>query len=154
MGLFLLKELSILLMHAMIYPMKLLEKPSLVRSEVRKNIQTIWKEFSISILIFIPFSSLDLIEWIDPCTIRILYIICLCWLKPPWFFETILRGSFPRKFSIILVKILHEEFHKEIGLNLEKEEGLVSFGMRSRKYEFMLPPTYFFFIVHLTILHK
>lgn len=53
--------------------------------------------------------------------------------KPPRLGEMILGKSVFNSLFIILVKILYEKVHKEIGLNVEKEEVLVSLGTRARK---------------------
>ena len=49
-----------------------------------------------------------------------------------------------RRVAKILVMILYEELQREIGINLEKEEGKFSLGIRARKVELVNPSTLFF----------
>lgn len=45
--------------------------------------------------------------------------------------------------EMIYVKILKEELQIKIGRNLEKVEGLASFGIKARKEELVQPPNLF-----------
>jgi len=40
--------------------------------------------------------------------------------------------------------ILYQEFHKEMGLNVEKDRGWVFLGRRARKVDFFQPPIFIF----------
>jgi hypothetical protein len=42
---------------------------------------------------------------------------------------------------MILVRILYEELHKEMGWNLEKDVGLASLGIKAKKEELVFPPS-------------
>ena len=66
--------------------------------------------------------------------------------------------SFPSSglilLAIYLARILYEALHNEIGLNLSKEPGFPSLGIRAKKVELMLPPTLAFCWKSLIILKK
>ena len=58
------------------------------------------------------------------------------------------------QLEMILVMSLYETLHKDMGLNLEKEDGFESFGIRARKVEFVLPPSFVDFWTYLIILMR
>ena len=47
-----------------------------------------------------------------------------------------------------------DTLHKEIGRNMEKDEGLDSFKIKAKKEELIPPPMKPFFNEHPTILHR
>ena len=68
-------------------------------------------------------------------------MMCLPLTKPPWMDEM----SFPRRGLILFANsleiILYEALHSELGLDLSKDPGFTSLGIRARKVEIVLPPT-------------
>jgi hypothetical protein len=68
-----------------------------------------------------------------------LSIIDVFYTNPPQLSKNRLGKNKFNLFAIILVGILYEELCNEIGLNLEKEKWLTSFGTNAMKKEFILP---------------
>ena len=55
--------------------------------------------------------------------------------------------------AMIFVMILYEVLHKAIGRNLEKEEGLLSLGIKTKKEYLVAPPSFYFLFMQFIILH-
>ena len=63
-------------------------------------------------------------------------------MKPPWLGE-IREGMISLSLrDMTLENILYNALHREIGLNLLIEEGLGSFGIKSKKVELVAPPIF------------
>lgn len=126
-------------------------KPILFRTTIRKECLTLSKAFTRSSFKTNPFSFLDRLEWMASWTRRMESVICMLGRKPPWF-SNIKEGR--RGLSLvakILVRIFYEELQREMGRNLEKEEGRFSLGMRARKVELVNPPSFPYLCTHQII---
>ena len=92
-----------------------------------------------SSFISISFSFQSLLECNDSWTMITLSMICLPSIKTPWFGEI----SLSRKGLILLARILEiilqEALQSDMGLNLAKEPGFVSLGIRARKVDLVQP---------------
>ena len=54
------------------------------------------------------------------------------YMNPPCFWEIIFERTLFRRVGMILVRVLYDELHRDVGQNWEKEVGLVSLGIKVR----------------------
>jgi hypothetical protein len=55
---------------------------------------------------------------------------------------------------MILYIILYDTLQREMGLNIEKDDGFVSFGIKAKKVELFVPPILQYFCTYLIFLIK
>ncbi len=107
-------------------PMKLIrrgEKPILWRTANKNECLTLSNALAKSSFRMKPFSFLGWLEWMASWTRRIESEISLLAIKPPWFSEISIGRRGLSREAMILVKILYDELHKDIGLKREKLDG-------------------------------
>jgi len=72
-------------------------------------------------------------------------------MNPPLLSEMSFGINFFKHPTIIFIIILYEALQRDMGGNLQKLEGLDSFGTKASKEEFMLPPYMLFFLTNNNI---
>ena len=74
-------------------------------------------------------------------------------MKNPWLSNMpIFERGFFSLLTMIYVRILYEELHSDIGMNMLMERGQIYLGMGTMKDDFVSPPILYFHLLQFSIL--